>query len=351
MPRRCRLPRVRRAAARRGGGRPTTSRRSPATRLLLRCAACGTARTAGAAASPRPTRRAPTRPGAPRGRARWRRRCCAPSTGGGWRCSAAPRPARCSTSARAAGASSPTRARTGCGRARASSRRRASTRAARRARSRSRTRRSPGLGAITLWHVLEHVEDPARRARARCAAGCARAACCSSACPNLDSLQARARRPALVPPRPAAPPHALHRGGHRDAARAHRLRRSTAIEHRLLEHNPFGLWQSAVNRVTPTPSWLYHALKRNAPLRAADAVPTALALPLRRSPLRRRRRRRRRGGTVAVLARRRTLSAWKASAASSTTQTCSGGWPRWPSRCRARRTSPGRTTPSSSPST
>ena len=49
---------------------------------------------------------------------------------------------------------------------------------------------------------------------------------------------------------------------------------------RMLEHNPFGLWQSAVSRVTPTPSWLYHALKRNAPLRAADAIPTLLAAPL-----------------------------------------------------------------------
>ena len=32
--------------------------------------------------------------------------------------------------------------------------------------------------------------------------------------------------------------------------------------HVLLEHNPFGMWQSLVSRVTPTPSWLYLALKR-----------------------------------------------------------------------------------------
>jgi hypothetical protein len=51
-------------------------------------------------------------------------------------------------------------------------------------------------------------------------------------------------------------------------------------EHVLLEHNPFGLWQSLVSRVTPTQSWLYHALKRNAPLRAGDLLPTLLALPL-----------------------------------------------------------------------
>src|SRR5204862_443878 len=50
--------------------------------------------------------------------------------------------------------------------------------------------------------------------------------------------------------------------------------------HVLAEHNPFGLWQSAVSRATPTPSWLYLALKRAAPVRAGDLVPTVLALPL-----------------------------------------------------------------------
>ncbi len=49
----------------------------------------------------------------------------------------------------------------------------------------------------------------------------------------------------------------------------------------LAEHNPFGMWQSLVNRLTPTPSWLFHALKRAAPLRSPrDALPTAAALPL-----------------------------------------------------------------------
>jgi hypothetical protein len=76
--------------------------------------------------------------------------------------------------------------------------------------------------------------------------------------------------------------------------------------HVLAEHNPFGLWQSLVSRATRTPSWLYHALKRNAPLHSRDALVTAAALPL--APvavvaeaafglLRR-------GGTIAVVARR-----------------------------------------------
>jgi hypothetical protein len=79
-----------------------------------------------------------------------------------------------------------------------------------------------------------------------------------------------------------------------------------ATTHVLLEHNPFGLWQSALSRVTPTQSWLYHALKRNAPVRAGDLVPTLLGLALvplalvveLAAGLARR------GGTVAMLARR-----------------------------------------------
>jgi hypothetical protein len=75
--------------------------------------------------------------------------------------------------------------------------------------------------------------------------------------------------------------------------------------HVLAEHNAFGLWQSLVSRVTPTPSWLYLALKRAAPVRMADLVPTVAAVPLlpvaglvelAAGVLRR-------GGTIACLAR------------------------------------------------
>jgi hypothetical protein len=76
--------------------------------------------------------------------------------------------------------------------------------------------------------------------------------------------------------------------------------------HRLAEHNAFGMWQSAVSRFTDTPSWLYHALKRNAPLRSRDALITAAALPL--APLavvaELAADAARRGGTIAAVARR-----------------------------------------------
>jgi hypothetical protein len=84
-----------------------------------------------------------------------------------------------------------------------------------------------------------------------------------------------------------------------------------AVHQVLAEHNLFGIWQSAVSRVTSRPSYLYNLLKRNAPLRSWDLVPTLLALPLVPvailvelvSGLARR------GGTIAVVARRKDLPA------------------------------------------
>jgi SAM-dependent methyltransferase len=134
------------------------------------------------------------------------------------------------------------------------------------------------LGAITLWHVLEHVEDPEaalRRLRAWLRPG----GTLLVGVPDLDSLQARIGGPRWY--HLDLPRHRTHFTARGIVTLLERT--GFAVDHverRLLEHNPFGLWQSAVSRVTPTPSWLYHALKRNAPLRAADAVPTALAVPL-----------------------------------------------------------------------
>ncbi len=160
------------------------------------------------------------------------------------------------------------------------------------------------LDAATLWHVLEHLDDPGR-ALARIAGWLRPGGLLLVGVPNLGSVQARAggaRWYHLDVPR--------HRT-HFTVGGLQALLRSCGLEpvsthHMLMEHNPFGLWQSLVSRATRTPSWLYHALKRNAPLRSRDAVVTAMALPL--APvavvaevafgLARR------GGTVAVVARR-----------------------------------------------
>ena len=135
-----------------------------------------------------------------------------------------------------------------------------------------------GLGAITLWHVLEHVEDPGA-ALERLRGWLRPGGVLLVGVPDLDSLQARIGGPRWY--HLDLPRHRTHftSRGVRMLLERTGFRVGT-VDDRLLEQNPFGLWQSAVSRVTPTPSWLYHALKRNAPLRAADAIPTALALPL-----------------------------------------------------------------------
>jgi len=138
---------------------------------------------------------------------------------------------------------------------------------------------APGvLDAVCFWHVLEHLDAPG--AAVERAAGWLRpGGVVLVGVPNLDSWQAWVggdRRYHLDVPRhrvhftPRGVDALLRRAG-LEPLRAH---------HVLAEHNPFGLWQSAVSRATTTPSWLYHALKRNAPLRSRDAVITAAALPL-----------------------------------------------------------------------
>jgi SAM-dependent methyltransferase len=134
------------------------------------------------------------------------------------------------------------------------------------------------LDAATLWHVLEHLDAPGP-ALERVAGWLRPGGLLLVGVPNLGSVQARlggARWYHLDVPR--------HRT-HFTVDGLHALLRASGLEpisttHVLWEHNPFGLWQSVVSRATRTPSWLYHALKRNAPLRSRDAVVTVAALAL-----------------------------------------------------------------------
>ena len=280
---------------------------SPATRLLERCAACGTAVTA---EPPAPVSWASAngayRPGAPRGarvaapllRAFDRRRLALLAEAGasppGPLLDAGAGRGRFVASARAAGWDA--RGIEPSARADAPHVERVSIEAARVA---------PGsVGAVSLWHVLEHVDDPAG-ALARVREWLRPGGVLLVGVPNLASLQARVGGPRWY--HLDLPRHRTH-----FTARGVTLALERAgfevlrTDHVLLEHNPFGLWQSLVSRATPTTSWLYHALKRNAPLRAADAVPTALALPL--APLAAAAELAAglaaRGGTIAVCARR-----------------------------------------------
>jgi len=161
------------------------------------------------------------------------------------------------------------------------------------------------LDAATLWHVLEHVDDPGQ-ALEHVAGWLRPGGALLVGVPNLASAQAKLGGPRwyhLDVPRHRA--HFTVTGLH-TLLRRHCLE-PVATHHLLAEHNPFGLWQSLVSRATSTPSWLYHALKRNAALRSRDALITAAALPL--APLALLAEAgfglARRGGTVAVIARRR----------------------------------------------
>lgn len=161
------------------------------------------------------------------------------------------------------------------------------------------------VDVVSLWHVLEHADDPGSML-ATVRRWLRPDGLLLVGVPNLASVQARIGGPRwwhLDLPR--------HRT-HFTAAGIRVLvgRSGFHVEreiHVLAEHNPFGFWQSAVSRVTPTQSWLYHALKRNAAVRAADAVPTVAALPLLplASVVEAAAGAAGRGGTVALLARPR----------------------------------------------
>ncbi|MGI8507041.1 MAG: class I SAM-dependent methyltransferase [Solirubrobacteraceae bacterium] len=164
---------------------------------------------------------------------------------------------------------------------------------------------APGsLDAVTLWHVLEHLVDPGA-ALERIASWCKPGGGLLVGVPNLASLQAQiagAHWYHLDVPR-----HRTHftPAGLRTLLDASGFR-VVGARHTLLEHNPYGMWQSVLNLVTEHPSYLFNLLKRNAPLRSWDLALTALALPL--APLAALAELAAgltgRGGTVAVLARR-----------------------------------------------
>jgi SAM-dependent methyltransferase len=160
------------------------------------------------------------------------------------------------------------------------------------------------LDVVTLWHVLEHLDDPGP-ALDGIASWLRPGGGLLVGVPNLMSLQARiggARWYHLDVPR-----HRVHYSpaGLEALLRSHGFT-VLGTRHILLEHNPFGMWQTLVNRATRHPSYAYNLLKRNAPLRSSDLVitvatlpfvPLAVALELAAGAARR-------GGTIAVTARR-----------------------------------------------
>jgi SAM-dependent methyltransferase len=134
------------------------------------------------------------------------------------------------------------------------------------------------VDVVSLWHVLEHVEDAGAALRA-VHAWLAPGGALLVGVPDLGSWQARLagdRWYHLDLPR--------HRTHFTRLGLAALLARSgfevEATTHVLAEHNPFGMWLAGVSRLTRRPSYLYHLLKRNAPARSPDLAVTLASLPL-----------------------------------------------------------------------
>jgi SAM-dependent methyltransferase len=162
-----------------------------------------------------------------------------------------------------------------------------------------------GLEAVVLWHVLEHLDDPAAALR-RVAGWLEPGGALVVGVPNVGSLQAR-----------------LGGGGwfHLDLPR-HRTHFTPAglrallegagfrverVSHVVLEHNLHGMWFALLGRLGMTPGFPFHLLKRNVRVSPRDVallvvagpvlLPVAVLLELLAACARR-------GGTVALLATR-----------------------------------------------
>jgi len=160
------------------------------------------------------------------------------------------------------------------------------------------------LDIVSLWHVLEHLED-AEAALARIHAWLRPGGLLLVGVPNAASLQARlfgTRWFHLDVPR-----HRTHFTPEGLSALLGRSGFEILESHHLLaEHNPFGMWQSLLNLVTRERAYFYNFVKRNAAARPRDLLLTLLAVPL--APLacllEAAAGSAGHGGTVAVLARR-----------------------------------------------
>ena len=160
------------------------------------------------------------------------------------------------------------------------------------------------LGAVVLWHVLEHLDDPAA-ALQRAAGWISPGGLVLIGVPNPASWQARIGGGGWL--HWDAPRHRVHltpRGV------GELLRRAgltpVRTHHFVWEHNPAAMWMALLTRAGMTPGFPFHALKRNVAVGPRDLaltaagvplIPVALAVEAVAAGLRR-------GGTVAVVAQR-----------------------------------------------
>lgn len=135
-----------------------------------------------------------------------------------------------------------------------------------------------GLDAVVLWHVLEHLDDPAG-GLARAAGWLRPGGLLLAAVPNAASWQARIGRGGWM--HWDVPRHRVHltpRGV--DALLGAAGLTTIRTEQMVWEHNPAAMWMALLARVGMTPAFPFHALKRNVAVGARDVAITAAGLPL-----------------------------------------------------------------------
>ena len=162
-----------------------------------------------------------------------------------------------------------------------------------------------GLRAVVLWHVLEHLDDPAAGLR-RAAGWLAPDGALVVGVPNVRSLQARIAGPAWF--HLDLPRHRTHFSpAGLEALLAGAGLRIERVRHLVPEHNVHGMWFALLTRLGMTPGFPFHLLKRNVRAGPRDLalllvagpllLPVALVLELAAAAARR-------GGTVALVASR-----------------------------------------------
>ena len=161
-----------------------------------------------------------------------------------------------------------------------------------------------GLDAVVLWHVLEHLDDPAA-ALARVAGWLSPGGLVLIGVPNAASWQARIGGEGWL--HWDAPRHRVHlTPGGVGALLVGAGLAPLRTEHMVWEHNPAAMWMALLARAGMTPGFPFHALKRNVALRPRDVTLTAVGVPLLPVALALEAvaAGRHRGGTVAVVAQR-----------------------------------------------
>ena len=134
------------------------------------------------------------------------------------------------------------------------------------------------LDAVVLWHVLEHLDEPAAALR-RVADWLRPGGVVLVGVPNLGSVQAGIARGGWL--HLDVPRHRVHFTAHGLKAL---LRRNglepVHTEHMVWEHNPAAMWMALLTQAGMTPGFPFHLLKRTVSARPRDLALLALGLPL-----------------------------------------------------------------------